>query len=68
MAHVKKEGRLISVGPQFHTLLAATGALIAELRRGRKKNRLTQNVAGSLSAEAAGTKRRMSGKLKVERL
>jgi hypothetical protein len=65
----KKEKSLISVGyPQFNTFLAVTGALVAEQSWRRKKNRPTQNVAESLSAEAPGTKKRLSGKLKVERL
>jgi hypothetical protein len=64
----KKEKSLISKGPQFHTLLALTGALVAELHWGMKKNRGTRKIADPLIAEAHGTKRRLSGKLKVERL
>jgi hypothetical protein len=64
----KQEKSLISVSPQFHTLLALTGALVAELRGAKKKNRRTQNTAESLITEARASKRRLSGKLKVERL
>lgn len=65
----KKEKSLISVGsPQSNTFLTFTGALVAELSWRRKKNRLTQNVTESLIAEAPGTKKALSGKLKVERL
>jgi hypothetical protein len=65
----KKEKSLISVGsPQSNTFLTVTGALVAELSWRRNKNRLTQNVTESLIAEAPGTKKPLSGKLKVERL
>jgi hypothetical protein len=64
----KKEKSLISKGPQFHTFLALTGALVAELHWGMKKTRRTRKIADPLIAEAHGTKRRLNGKLKVERL
>ena len=64
----KKEKSLISVGAQFKTLRAFTGALIAELSWRKKKNRSTQNVAKSLIAEAPLSKKRLSGRLKVERI
>jgi hypothetical protein len=64
----KKEKSLISKGPQFHTFLALTEALVAELHWGMKKTRRTRKIADPLIAEAHGTKRRLSGKLKVERL
>jgi len=64
----EKEKNLISIGPQFHTLLAITGALVAELHWGMKKNRRTRKIADPLTAGARDTKNRLSGKLKVERL
>jgi hypothetical protein len=64
----KKEKSLITKGPQFHTFLALTGALVAELHWGMKKNRRTRKMADRLVADALDTKRRLSGKLKVERL
>jgi hypothetical protein len=64
----KKEKKLISKGVQFHTFVALTGALVAEPHWGMKKNRRTRKIADPLIAEAHGTKRRLSGKLKVERL
>jgi hypothetical protein len=64
----KKEKNLISIGPQSHTLLALTGALVSELHWGMKKNRRTRKIADPLIAEALDTKRRLTGKLKVERL
>ena len=65
---LKKEKTLVSVGPQFHTLSAVTGALIAELPYGKKKNRPLKNIPDSLGAEAPVTKRSLTGKLKIERL
>jgi hypothetical protein len=64
----KKEKSLISIGPQFHTLFGLTGALVAELGWAKKKNRQPQNVTESLITQAGGIKKRLSGKLKVERL
>ena len=64
----KKEKSLIARGPQFYTLFAITEALVTELRWGKKTNRRTRNVAESLITEAYGIKKRLSGKLKVERL
>ncbi len=64
----KKEKNLISTGLQFHTLLALTGALVSELHWEMKKNRRTRKIADPLIAGARETKRRLSGKLKVERL
>jgi hypothetical protein len=64
----KKEKSVISKGPQFHTFLALTGALVAELHWEMKKNRRTRKIADPLIADSPETKRRLSGKLKVERL
>jgi hypothetical protein len=64
----KKEKSLVSKGPQFNTFLALTGALVAELHWGMKKNRRTRKIADPLIGEAPDTKRQLSGKLKVERL
>ena len=51
-----KRKNLVSIGPQFHTLLALTDALVAELHWGMKKNRRTQKIADPLIAEARDTK------------
>jgi hypothetical protein len=63
-----KEKSLISKGPQFHTFLALTGALVAELHWEMKKIRRSRKIADPVIADPRDTKRRLSGKLKVERL
>jgi hypothetical protein len=64
---VKKEKKPISIGPQFYTLLALTDTIVAELRWGKKKNRLAK-IAAPLSTESRPVRARLSGKLKIERL
>jgi hypothetical protein len=68
LAMVKKEKKPISIGPQFYTLLALTDTIVAELRWGMKKNHRLAKVADRLIAEPRQTKKRLSGKLKIERL
>lgn len=65
---LKKEKRLISIGPQFYTLLALTDTIVAELRWGIKKSRRSEKMADRLVEEPRQIKRRLSGKLKIERL
>ena len=65
---VKKEKKPISIGPQFYTLLALTNTIVAELRWGVKKSRRSAKLADSLVAEPRHVRRRVSGKLKIERL
>ena len=65
---VKKEKKPISIGPQFYTLLALTDTIVAELRWGMKKNQRSAKVADQLTAEPRQAKKRLSGKLKIERL
>jgi hypothetical protein len=65
---LKKDKRLISIGPQFYTLLALTDTIITELRWGRKKNRRSEKMADRLVEEPRRIRRRLSGKLKIERL
>jgi hypothetical protein len=62
-----KEKKPISIGPQFYTLLAFTDTIVAELRWGKKKNRLAKNAA-PVTAEPSLVRKRLSGKLKIERL
>ena len=62
-----KEKKQISIGPQFYTLLALTDTIVAELRWGKKKNRLAK-IAAPLTAEPRLVRKRLSGKLKIERL
>jgi hypothetical protein len=64
---VKKEKKPISIGPQFYTLLALTDTIVAELRWGKKKNRLAK-IPAPLSTESRPVRTRLSGKLKIERL
>jgi hypothetical protein len=65
---VKKEKKPISIGPQFYTLLALTDTIVAELRWGMKKQHRSTKVADRLIAEPREIKKRLSGKLKIERL
>lgn len=64
----KKEKKPISIGPQFYTLLALTDTIVAELRWGMKKSRRLAKIADPSVEEPHQVKRRLSGKLKVERL
>jgi hypothetical protein len=64
----KKEKTLIPVGPQFHTFLAVTGALITAVPYGKKKRRHLENLPDSVGGEAPIARRPLTGKLKVERL
>jgi hypothetical protein len=64
----KKEQTLIPVGPQFHTFLAVTAALITAVPYGNKKRRRLENLPYSVGAEAPIARRPLTGKLKVERL
>jgi hypothetical protein len=68
LAMVKKEKKPISIGPQFYTLLALTDTIVAELRWGMKKNNRSAKVADPLMAAPRGIRKRLSGKLKIERL
>jgi hypothetical protein len=68
LAMVKKEKKPISIGPQFYTLLALTDTIVAELRWGKKKNQRSAKVADRLIAEPRQIRKRLSGKLKIERL
>lgn len=64
----KKEKKPISIGPQFYTLLSVTDTIVAELRWGKKKNNRLAKVADPLTAEPRLIRKRLSGKLKIERL
>ena len=64
----KKEKTLIPVGPQFHTFLAVSGALITAVAYGHKKRRRLENLPASMGAEATLARSSLTGKLKVERL
>jgi hypothetical protein len=68
LAMVKKEKKPISIGPQFYTLLALTDTIVAELRWGMKKNRRSAKIAIPLITEPRRIRKRVSGKLKIERL
>ena len=68
LAMVKKEKKPISIGPQFYTLLALTDTIVAELRWGMKKNHRSAKIAIPLVAEPRRIRKRLSGKLKIERL
>jgi len=65
---VKKEKRPISIGPQFYTLLALTDTIVAELRWSMKKRRRAGKIADPVGAEPRQIRKRLSGKLKIERL
>jgi hypothetical protein len=65
---LKKDKRLISIGPQFYMLLALTDTIVAELRWGKKKSRRSEKMADRLVEEPRQIRRRLSGKLKIERL
>jgi hypothetical protein len=65
---VTKEKKPISIGPQFYTLLALTDTIVAELRWSMKKRRRTGKIADPLPAEPRQIRKRLSGKLKIERL
>jgi hypothetical protein len=64
----KKEKKPISIGPQFYTLLALTDTIVAELRWGKKKNNRVAKIADPLILEPRQMRKRLSGKLKIERL
>jgi hypothetical protein len=64
----RKEKKLISIGPQFYTLLSLTDTIVAELRWGKKKNNRLAKVPDPLTAEPRLIRKRLSGKLKTERL
>jgi len=68
LAMGKKEKKPISIGPQFYTLLSLTDTIVAELRWGKKKNNRLAKVADPLRAEPRLIRKRLSGKLKIERL
>jgi hypothetical protein len=68
LAMVKKEKKPLSIGPQFYTLLALTETIVAELRWGKKKNNRSARSAPALTAEPRLIRKRLSGKLKIERL
>ena len=65
---VKKQKKPISMGPQFYTLLALTETIVGELRWGMKKKRRSVKAADPLIAEPRQLRKRLSGKLKIERL
>lgn len=62
-----KQKKPISIGPQFYTLLAITDTIVAELRWGKKKNRLAK-ISAPVTTEPRVVRKRLSGKLKIERL
>lgn len=64
----KKEKSLISIGPQFYTLLALTETIVTELRWGMKKSRRSGKIPVSRVDEPRQVRKRVSGKLKIERL
>jgi len=64
----KKQKKAISMGPQFYTLLALTDTIVSELRWGMKKKRRALKVTDPLIAQPRQLKKRLSGKLKIERL
>lgn len=66
----KNEKSLISIGPQFYTLLALTETIVAELRWGAKKGRRSSKVPERLRLleQPRHVRRRLTGKLKIERL
>jgi hypothetical protein len=68
LAMAKKEKKPISIGPQFYTLLALTDTIVAELRWGKKKNNRVAKIADPLTLEPRLMRKRLSGKLKIERL
>jgi hypothetical protein len=65
---VKKGKKPISIGPQFYTLLALTDTIVAELRWGKKKNSRLAKIAPPLTTGSRLIRKRLSGKLKIERL
>jgi len=64
----KNEKSLLSIGPQFYTLLALTETLVTELRWGVKKNRRSSKMSERLTEQPRPIRRRLTGKLKIERL
>ena len=64
----KKEKSSISIGPQFYTLLALTETIVAELRWGMKKGRQSGKPSERLVEEPRHGRRRLTGKLKIERI
>ena len=68
MRNAQREKTLVSVGPQFHTFIAVTGALMTAVPYGKKKRRRLENFPTSVRAEAPVARRPLTGKLKVERL
>jgi hypothetical protein len=64
----KKEKNSISIGPQFYTLLALTESIVAELRWGVKKGRRSGKIPERLLEEPRDVRKRLTGKLKIERL
>jgi hypothetical protein len=65
---LKKEKKPISIGPQFYTLLALTDTIVTELRWGMKKNSRSAKITDPSSAETRPIRKRLTGKLKIERL
>ena len=63
-----KEKKPISIGPQFYTLLALTDTIVAELRWGKKKNNRLAKIAAPLITDPRLVRKRLTGKLKIERL
>jgi hypothetical protein len=64
----KNEKSSNSIGPQFYTLLALTETIVAELRWGVKKGRRLGKTSERLVEEPRHVRRRLTGKLKIERL
>lgn len=64
----KNEKSSIAIGPQFYTLLALTETIVAELRWGAKKGRRSGKASERLVEEPRHIRRRLTGKLKIERL
>jgi hypothetical protein len=64
----KNEKSPISIGPQFYTLLALTETIVTELRWGLKKGRRSGKTSERLVEQPRHIRRRLTGKLKMERL
>ena len=64
----KNEKSLLSIGPQFYTLLALTETLVTELRWGVRKSRRSSKTSERLVEQRRPVRRRLTGKLKIERL
>jgi hypothetical protein len=64
----KNEKKPSLIGPQFYTLLALTDTIVSELRWGKKRINRLAKIGGLVTAEPRLIRKRLSGKLKIERL